>query len=133
MSEYSAVPSTGKLKLKGVKDSKIDKKKKKKKPKADEGPADDNNDDNLTDKSVVLKQLEDEDTKIEKESRRQMGVVDGKVVEPGAGERVDDVRDHLKTESEKRYDEQRRKRVSNPPKMLCDGERTETDVLGLPA
>lgn len=107
MSEYTAAPSTGKLKLKGVKDSRIEKKKKKKSriegDSKDEGPGDN---------SIVLKHLEDEDTQIQKEDRREKGIVDGKEVESGAGVEDEDVREHLKTEAEKRHDEQRRKRVS---------------------
>lgn len=106
--EYSAAPSSGKLKLKGIIDGKVDKKKKKKRPKL---VPDNEQEDDFVDKSVVLKTLEDEDEKIQKDSRRKLGVVDGKDVEPGAGAADEDVRDHLKTESERRFDEQRKKRL----------------------
>lgn len=117
MSEYSAIPSTGKLKLKGVKDSRVDKKKKKKKPPPTDDPDGNNLDaDPPTDNSVVLRQLADEDAQITKDARRKIGVVDGKDVLPGSGlgdgDEDVDVREHLKTEAERRYDEQRRKRVS---------------------
>lgn len=80
---YTSVPSTGKLKLKGVTDSRIDKKKKKKKSKPDsessatataiESTKDVSNgdaepQDKFTDNSVVLKSLEDEDAQIQIQS-----------------------------------------------------------------
>lgn len=105
--DYGSVPSTGKLKLKGVKDGKVDKKKKKSKPK----PVDDMPIDEFQDRSVVLKKLEDEDLQMEKEERRKMGVVDGNEVRPGAGVEDGDLEERIKTEAERRYEEQRRKRV----------------------
>ena len=107
-SDYASVPSAGKLKLKGVKAAKVDKKNKKSKSKA---PLDNDHAEDFQDNSVILKKLEEEDTQMEKESRRKMGVVDGEVVGPGAGVEDEAIGEKLKTEAERRYDEQRRKRV----------------------
>jgi protein FAM32A len=116
--DYTSTPSTGKLKLKGVKDSKIAKKGKKNKSseKSDVKPtaADDKGDN-----SVMLSKLEDEDREIEKDDggrrtkhdesiRRDEEMKDGGVEGEGEGE---DLGARHKTEAEKRYDEQRRKRV----------------------
>ncbi len=109
--EYASAGS-GKLKLKGVKDAKVDKKKKKKpssKPKDEAGGVGDG--DSFQDKSVMLKNLEDEDEQLAKEERRMIGMVDGKEVGPGAGIKDDEEREIVKTEAEKRHEEQRRKRV----------------------
>lgn len=112
-SDYTSTPSTGKLKLKGVKDSKVDKKKsKKKKPRPEDGDDVENGEVGFKDNSVVLKSLEDEDNAMKKEKHRDMGIVDGKEVEPGAGVEDEEFGERIKTEAEKRYDEQRRKRVS---------------------
>jgi protein FAM32A len=112
-SDYTSTPSTGKLKLKGVKDSKVDKKKsKKKKPRPEDGDDAGNEEVGFKDNSIVLKSLEDEDNAMKKEKHREMGIVDGKVVEPGAGVEDKQFGERIKTEAEKRYDEQRRKRVS---------------------
>ena len=124
--DYASTGS-GKLKLKGVKDSKVDKKKKKKsKPKdaaaGDSTAADDNDDEVFHDKSVMLKKLEDEDAQLAKEERRKMDLVDGKEVGPGAGiDHDNEEREAVKTEAEKRYEEQRRKRVRSsafPPGLI---------------
>lgn len=107
-----AFAGSGKLKLKGVKDAKIDKKKKKKsssKPK--EGPTDGGEDNAFHDKSVMLKNLEDEDAQFAKEDRRSLAVPDGEEVGPGAASRDEEERQVVKTEAEKRHEEQRRKRV----------------------
>jgi hypothetical protein len=113
-SDYTSIPSTGKLRLKGVKDSKVDKKKakKKKNPQLDDGNEAGNGEVEFKDNSVVLKSLEDEDNAMKKEQRRDMGIVDGKKAEPGAGVEDEQFGERIKTEAEKRYDEQRRKRVS---------------------
>ncbi|KAL2403965.1 hypothetical protein ABEF95_004337 [Exophiala dermatitidis] len=109
-SEYTTV-GTGKLKLKGVKDSKVDKKKKKKlKPKDDQG-TDAVAGDSFQDRSVMLKSLQDEDAQIAKESRREEDMVKGKEVGTGTGGERDDDRVIVKTEAERRYEEQRRKRL----------------------
>jgi protein FAM32A len=117
--DYSSM-GMGKLKLKGVKDSKIDKKKKKKKSttaasvgsdgKGDTGD-DGDGDEGFRDRSVVLKRLEDEDREIAKELRdgkhdRREKVLEEHVEEESAGQ-------VMKTEAERRYEEQRRKRVSS--------------------
>jgi protein FAM32A len=113
-SDYTSTPSTGKLKLKGVKDSKVDKKKSKKKPRRPEdGDGRGNEEAEFNDNSVMLKSLEDEDAAMIKEKHRQMGIVDGKEVTPGAGVEDEELGERIKTEAEKRYDEQRRKRVSH--------------------
>ena len=147
-SDYTSTPSTGKLKLKGVKDAKVDKKKKKKlrrhsksEPRLeggdddgggdDEVPKNDNEDEDaglesdFNDSSVVLKSLADEDAALTKEKRRRprMEVVDRTEVGPGAAGVGHDGEDaelgeRIKTEAEKRYDEQRRKRVSFPFSIL---------------
>jgi protein FAM32A len=119
-SDYTSTPSTGKLKLKGVKDSKVDKKKsKKKKPRPEDGDDVENGEVGFKDNSVVLKSLEDEDNAMKKEKHRDMGIIDGKEVEPGAGVEDEEFGERIKTEAEKRYDEQRRKRVSAfPPNVL---------------
>lgn len=110
-SDY-AFAGSGKLKLKGVKDAKIDKKKKKKSSgKPNDGSTDRGEDNAFHDKSVILKKLEDEDAQLEKEDRRNLAVVDGEEVGPGAGIRDDEERQVVKTEAEKRHEEQRRKRV----------------------
>jgi len=121
-SEYTATPSTGKLKLKGVKDSKVDKKKVKKKSRPDDGGGTKNEEAGFEDNSVVLKSLEDEDAVITKEKHPQMGIVDGKEV--GAGARVEDseLGERIKTEAEKRYDEQRRKRLEE--RLKREGVKT---------
>ena len=99
---YSSIPSTGKLKLKGVKDAKIDKKKKKKpKMEAEEG---------FQDKSVMLRKLAEEDGQITKEGSRDAGVGD-----PTASKRI-------KTEAEERFDEQRRKRLDE--RLKREGVKT---------
>ncbi len=104
-SEY-ATAGPGKLKLKGVKDSKIDKRKKKKpssKPKDE--TSGNGGDAGFQDKSVMLKNLEDEDKQMAKEERKRLDLDTGAGVEDGAEEPI------IKTEAERRYEEQRRKRV----------------------
>ena len=110
--DFTSTPSTGKLKLKGVKDSKVDKKKVKKKPRPEDGGEIKNEEGGFEDNLVMLKSLEDEDAAMTKEKNRQMGIVDGKEVAPGAGVEDEELGARIKTEAEKRYDEQRRKRVS---------------------
>lgn len=109
--DYASVPSTGKLKLKGVKDAKVDKKKKKKKAKEDSGGGEDGS---FEDRSVMLRKLEDEDQQLVKEERKKMGMADGEDVSPGPRTEDDEVSTRLKTEAERRYEEQRRKRVCIP-------------------
>jgi len=127
-SDYTSTPSTGKLKLKGVKDSKVDKKKsKKKKPQPEDGGDAGNGEVGFKDNSVVLKSLEDEDDAMKREKHRDMGIVDGKNVEPGVGIEDEQLGEAIKTEAEKRYDEQRRKRVSASPPARCSWMLTMTD------
>jgi len=131
--DYTSTPSTGKLKLKGVKDSKIAKKGKKNKSsgKSDVKPADARDKDN----SVMLSKLEDEDREIEKEQGRRRSkheeliIGDGEV-EEGGGECEDSGARH-KTEAEKRYDEQRRKRVGLLHVHLILLSRVCTNQFGL--
>lgn len=100
--DYASTPSTGKLKLKGVKDSKVAKKRKHK-PVKEDRPVDD-----VEDSSIMLKKLEDEDREMEREEVTRLGQSNETGNEDtgpaDAGLRV-------KTEAERRYEEQRRKRV----------------------
>lgn len=116
---YSAMPSTGRLKLKGVKDSKIDKKKKKKSKPKIEG---ENGAEDFEDKSVVLRKLEDEDALITKEETRDISPVDGEQVGTGAVIEDADVSERVKTEAEKRFEEQRRKRLDE--RLKREGVKT---------
>jgi protein FAM32A len=119
---YSSVPSTGKLKLKGgIKDSKVDKKRKKRsKPKIE---GEDGGGEELKEKSVMLRSLEEEDARIPKESSHETSLVDGKQVGPGAGAAVEDAsNERIKTETEKRFDEQRRRRLDD--RLKREGVKT---------
>lgn len=114
-SDYTSAPSSGRLKLKGVKDSKVDKKRSKKKKHHTEENAsgeDKQKASDLNDKSVALRSLEDEDAVMTKEKHREVAMVDGKEVAPGSGVEDESLGERIKTDAEKRYDEQRRKRVS---------------------
>ena len=112
---YLGGASGGKLRLKGVKDSKVDKKKKKKAKSSsnDDGfkQTEDHPVQEFEDRSVVLKALQDEDEQIAKEKRREISLVDGKEVVPGAGVEDEKLSERLKTDAEKRFDEQRKKRL----------------------
>jgi protein FAM32A len=119
-SDYTSTPSTGKLKLKGVKDSKVKKKKKNKQPQKEDNPVEDDRDN-----SVMLKKLEDEDREIGRDKERggeERKSRDGENEEDG----VEVLGMRVKTEAERRHDEQRRKRVrlhqlSNlAARILCD-------------
>lgn len=119
---YSAV-SMGRLKLKGVTDSKIDKKKKKRsKPKSEGADGDGNRGEGeaFQDKSVMLRSLEEEDARITKESNRETSLVDGKQAGPGAED--ERASERIKTETEKRFDEQRRKRLDE--RLKREGVKT---------
>jgi protein FAM32A len=109
-SEYASAGS-GKLKLKGVKDSKVDKKKKKKSSsnKAESGVG--GGDDSFQDRSVMLKNLQDEDAQLAEEENSRKSVAAGKEVESRAGIADEEEREIIKTEAERKYEEQRRKRV----------------------
>ena len=112
-SDYTAVPSIGKLKLKGglgpSADSKISKKKKKHKSK-DPASAAGNNEESSKDGAgedgskipALAKALRDEDDGLDKEAR------DGGI----QGEGKEEWKERGKTEAERRWEEQRRKRVS---------------------
>lgn len=100
--DYTSTPSTGKLKLKGVKDSKVTKKKKIK-PLKDDKPVEDGEDN-----SIMLKKLQDEDREMQREENKKM--MDPKQPED-EHEGDHDIATTVKTEAERRYDEQRRKRV----------------------
>lgn len=123
MSDYASIPSTGKLKLKGVKDSNISKKKKSKKPSTTTHDTTATTDD-LHDNSVMLRTLEDEDRQITKDSHRQVGLVDGKEIGPGAALEAKDpeLSSKMKTEAERRHDEQRRKRLED--RLKKEGVKT---------
>lgn len=115
--DYTSTPSTGKLKLKGVKESKITKKKKKNKSsvKGDDKPAVGGD---VGDNLVVLRKLEDEDEGMEVETkgegrRKSQEAVDA-VEGEGDGDGAGDVGMRVKTDAERRYDEQRRRRVRPP-------------------
>jgi FAM32A len=105
--DYASVPSSGKLKLKGVKDAKISKKKKHKDKceKVDKATPGD-----LEDRSVVLKKLEDEEKKIENDNKESSKEEATTEATEQKGDDAGIVRS--KTEAERRYEEQRRKRVS---------------------
>ena len=106
--DYTIIPSTGKLKLKGVKDSKITKKKKPK-PSKDDNPVKD-----VEDNSTILKKLEDEDREMEREvPNKQRKSKEPENQEDGGEDRAA----RVKTEAERRYEEQRRKRVR--VKLAC--------------
>ncbi|KAK5086366.1 hypothetical protein LTR05_003534 [Lithohypha guttulata] len=131
--EYSSTPSTGKLKLKGISGGRIDKKKKKKsKPKADTDTttitttiadsAKAADEEPFVDRSIVLKHLADEDTSITKDSHPETSLNDGQKLETGAGEKDEDVKRHLQTEAERRFEEQRRKRLEE--RLKREGVKT---------
>jgi FAM32A len=100
--DYISTPSTGKLKLKGVKDSKVTKKKKPKPAPKDEKPAAED----TPDTSIMLKKLEDEDREMRKEESKNSNEA-----EDGDERPQQELGVLIKTEAERRYDEQRRKRV----------------------
>lgn len=131
---YTSAPSTGKLKLKGVTDSRIDKKKKKKKPKPDSEsptttavaePTKDNdeaeNQEKFTDNSVVLKSLEDKDKQIETQ-RQKSGANPETEGDVDTTTNIEEMNKHLKTASELRFEEQRRKRLEE--RLRREGVKT---------
>jgi protein FAM32A len=112
---YASAGSTGKLKLKGVKDSKVEKKKKKKSSSSKQRSEDHAEDgtSEFADRSVMLKKLEDEDRALAEEQEDAKTNKHGRD-EPGEeqedqGETLGEV---VKTEAERRFEEQRRRRVS---------------------
>ncbi|KIW22239.1 uncharacterized protein PV07_12145 [Cladophialophora immunda] len=134
-SDYTSAGS-GKLKLKGVKDSKVDKKKKKKsssKARENEAPAPDQTegegaDDQLRDRSVMLRKLEEEDQMIATEAgeRAQKSKADSAGGENDAGGLVEDEKGGIvKTEAERRYEEQRRRRLEE--RLKREGVKTHKE------
>ncbi|KIW86979.1 uncharacterized protein Z519_12444 [Cladophialophora bantiana CBS 173.52] len=134
-SDYISAGS-GKLKLKGVKDSKVDKKKKKKsssKARDDEHSApgqtmDGGADDQFKDRSVMLRNLEEEDQKIasdaEKELQRRKADSAGRADDRAELEEEDEGV-VVKTEAEKRYEEQRRRRLEE--RLKREGVKTHKE------
>lgn len=128
---YTSVPLTGKLKLKGVTDSRIDKKKKKKKPKPDgeavSGTVEEPSTDTFTDNSVVLKSLADEDAQIvrpqqpSKKDRTDPEQDQPENEDPNTPD-ISEMNRHLKTASERRFEEQRRKRLEE--RLKREGVKT---------
>ena len=122
--EYTSVTS-GKLKLKGVADGRVEKKKKKKKkPKSEDDPVQQDiskegvdGGDQPTDSSVMLKYLADEHADIAKEELEQVQVKSKK-----QNDGPEDVRDFVRTESQKRFEEQRRKRLEE--RLKREGVKT---------
>lgn len=142
--DYTTTPPTGKLKLKGVKDSKIGKKKRSKKSKY-EGPGGVNTESGSTtvkqderefvDKSIALQALEEEkegqkkaveeiheDVTKNNEAMKSQAVIGGEIArrkgrdeddEDGGREQEEGHNDswRYKTEAERRYEDQRRRRV----------------------
>lgn len=100
--DYTLTPSTGKLKIKGVKDSRVSRKKKCKPPK------DDKSADIIEDNSVMLKKLADKDLELTMEGQEKQKTSPELETEQEGNEELGG---RVKTEAERRYDEQRRKRV----------------------
>merc|ERR1712230_251918 len=67
----------------------------------------------------------EEEEQLAKEERRMIGMVDGKEVGPGAGIKDDEEREIVKTEAEKRHEEQRRKRLEN--RLKREGVKTHKE------
>ncbi|EXJ83109.1 hypothetical protein A1O1_06728 [Capronia coronata CBS 617.96] len=122
--EYASVGS-GKLKLKGVKDSKVDKKKKKKSKPKDETEGSNGEKGTFHDNSVMLKNLQDEDAEFAKEERPRIGLDEGKEVGPATGSDGDEATTIVKTEAERRYEEQRRKRLEE--RLKREGIKTHKE------
>ena len=111
MSDPYTSHSTGKLKLKGVKDSKISKHKKKK-DKDKSGSASKTSDSTTTDNSVVLKHLAAEDAAIEREHATKDTTQSSTNPSISDAEKAgnEDQGAH-KTEAERRWDEARGRRL----------------------
>ncbi|KAJ9603039.1 hypothetical protein H2200_012334 [Cladophialophora chaetospira] len=127
-SDAYASAGSGKLKLKGVKDSKVDKKKKKKsslsKQKEDEEGAAQGE---FKDRSVMLKKLEEEDAALAGEEGRSLQKRESGTRAEG-DERQDEEEsggEVFKTEAEKRYEEQRRKRLEE--RLKREGVKTHKE------
>ncbi|OCT48006.1 hypothetical protein CLCR_04368 [Cladophialophora carrionii] len=129
--EYSSVGS-GKLKLKGVKDSKVDKKKKKKAPSSSqpkeggEAVVGEAIADGFNDRSVMLKKLEEEDEAMANEEGRSLQKQRGeRPADSEAGRREEERGGVMKTEAERRYEEQRRKRLEE--RLKREGVKTHKE------
>ena len=100
----------GGLKLKGAKDSGVDKKKKKKKPNSDPEA----NDSKATiEKSERAREIDPED-----DSAVQEALADEEIADDvsASKQREDEVKQYGKTEAQRRHEERRRKRVSSNPR-----------------
>lgn len=132
MSDPYVSHSTGKLKLKGVKDSKISKSKKKSssRPKGDAAPS---NNDPPKDNSVVLKHLEEEDARITRDKDDALGSDAPTAAAADDASRIDDDEDGgggqeaaaRKTPAERRWEEQRRKRLED--RLKKEGVKTHKE------
>lgn len=121
----------GKLKLKGVAGGKVDKKRKKKsRPDGPSGNGEAAGSTEFRDNSVVLKDLPtedaqeslaEEDAQLTKASNREVSLVGTQLVEPGSGTSGKEAT-HLKTEAERRHEEQRRKRLED--RLKKEGVKT---------
>lgn len=119
--DYASIPSSGKLKLKGVADGRVDKKKRKKKPRSeevetekDEARHEDsahNEADEFQDKSVMLRKLQEEDEEISKSEQQDHAEKD-----------KPDMKEYLQTDAERRFEEQRRKRLEE--RLKREGVKT---------
>ena len=113
MSDPYTSHSTGKLKLKGVKDSKVSKKKKSSsshKPKQSDSTDATAPNDAEKDTSVVLQHLADEDAQITR-PHTQAGGEQRQEQEPREDGEENGDGEVRKTEAERRWDEQRRRRL----------------------
>ena len=116
-SEAYASAGSGKLKLKGVKDSKVDKKKKKiqssskSKDAVSTAKQAGDEDGDFKDRSVMLKKLEDEDKAMAREDGRSMQKRKDEHRGGNDESHDDEAGKMVKTEAERRYEEQRRRRV----------------------
>ncbi|RVX68779.1 hypothetical protein B0A52_07665 [Exophiala mesophila] len=127
--EYTSM-GAGKLRLKGVKDSKVEKKKKKKdKAKSSEQvegegqrKSHDAEDAKFQDKSVMLKKLEDEDEMVRRE---QVDGPEGESTNKKEVERTGLESEVVKTEAERRYQEQRRRRLEE--RLKREGVKTHKE------
>ncbi|KAK5100122.1 hypothetical protein LTR70_003313 [Exophiala xenobiotica] len=137
--DYLSTPSAGKLKLKGVSDGRLDKKKRRKKPKPDADStnaipplhsSDAASAESPKDNSIVLRTLADEDAQITKDNGREVGLFDGRTISPATATTItaeqckppEDVRDQLRTDVERRFEEQRRKRLEE--RLMRQGVKT---------
>lgn len=140
---YTSVPSTGKFKLKGVSDGRINKKKRKKKTKAEAEAAgeeavtsqharDSNSTEeqgDFTDRSVVLKNLATENdgdnSNSKKDTRRNRLPPERKFGDEDTLDRndeIDEMNRHVKTASELRFQDQKRRRLEE--RLKREGVKT---------